>query len=57
MLPKVRIDMVVRDEDVERVFHIIRRHAYTGEVGAGKIFVIPVEETVRIRIGESEEAL
>jgi len=42
----------VDDGDVERVINIISRAAYTGEVGDGKIFVIPVEDAYRIRTGE-----
>ena len=58
MVPKMRIDMVVRDEDAEKVVKIIRERAYTGNIGAGKIFVLPVEEAVRVRTGErGEEAL
>ncbi len=58
MVPKMRIDMVVRDEDAEKVVKIIRERAYTGNIGDGKIFVLPVEEAVRVRTGErGEEAL
>ena len=58
MVPKMKIDMVVRDEDAEKVVKIIRERAYTGNTGDGKIFVLPVEEAVRVRTGErGEEAL
>jgi len=54
----MKIDMVVRDDDVEKVVRIIRETAYTGNVGDGKIFVLPVEEAIRVRTGErGEEAL
>jgi len=43
---------VVKDEDVEKVIQTIIKTAQTGRVGDGKIFVIPVEEVVRIRTGE-----
>lgn len=57
-VPKTRIDMVLRDEDVEKVVKIICESAYTGNIGDGKIFVLPVEEAIRVRTGErGEEAL
>jgi nitrogen regulatory protein P-II 1 len=52
LLPKVTIEVVVKDEDVETVIQTIMKTAQTGRVGDGKIFVIPVEEVVRIRTGE-----
>ena len=52
MLPKVKLELVVDDADVERAVDVIMKAAFTGEVGDGKIFVIPVEEAVRIRTGE-----
>jgi nitrogen regulatory protein P-II 1 len=54
-LPKVKIEIVVKDEDVEKVIQTIMKTAQTGRVGDGKIFVIPVEEVVRIRTGERGE--
>ena len=50
--PKLKIEMVVEDKDKALVVETILKHARTGEVGDGKIFVIPVEEAVRIRTGE-----
>ncbi|HIQ31589.1 MAG TPA: P-II family nitrogen regulator, partial [Aquifex aeolicus] len=47
---------VVKDEDVEKVVDTIVKTAQTGRVGDGKIFVLPVEEVVRIRTGEKGEA-
>ncbi|WP_334134449.1 P-II family nitrogen regulator [Tepidimonas sp.] len=55
-LPKVRIDVVVRDDDVERCIEAIVRAARTGKIGDGKIFVTPVERVVRIRTGEEDDA-
>ncbi len=52
LLPKVKIEIVVRDEDAEEVVELISNFARTGNVGDGKIFVIPVENAVRIRTGE-----
>jgi nitrogen regulatory protein P-II 1 len=53
LLPKVKIEVVVKDPDLERILKAIREAAYTGEIGDGKIFVYPVENTIRIRTGES----
>ena len=52
MQPKMQCEFVVKDEDVEKVVELICSTCRTGEVGDGKIFVIPVEEVVRIRTGE-----
>jgi len=54
-LPKIKIEVVVKDEDVEKVIETIANTARTGRVGDGKIFVIPVEDVVRIRTGERGE--
>ena len=54
-IPKVKLEIVVNDDIVEQVVQIIQEKAQTGEIGDGKIFVIPVEETVRIRTGERGE--
>ena len=57
-LPKVKIETAVKDSDVEKVTEAICKAANTGKIGDGKIFVIPVEQTIRIRTGETgEEAL
>ncbi len=57
-LPKVKIEVVVADQMVGRVIEVIERTAKTERIGDGKIFVVPVEEAVRIRTGErGEEAL
>ncbi len=55
-LPKVKIELVVDDQLLERAIEAIQRAAYTGRIGDGKIFVYPVEEAVRIRTGERGEA-
>jgi nitrogen regulatory protein P-II 1 len=55
-LPKVKIELIVRDEDVERAIEAVVKAARTGKIGDGKIFVMPVEQVVRIRTGESGEA-
>ncbi|MEO2153153.1 MAG: P-II family nitrogen regulator [Aquificae bacterium] len=54
-LPKIKIEVVVKDEDAEKVIETIANAARTGRVGDGKIFVIPVEDVVRIRTGERGE--
>ncbi len=51
-LPKVKIELVLEDELVERALEAIQQAAQTGRIGDGKIFVTPVEEAVRIRTGE-----
>jgi nitrogen regulatory protein PII len=53
--PKVKLECVVATEDVSTVVDAILRHARTGEIGDGKVFVIPVEEAYRIRTGEAGE--
>ena len=52
MLPKTKMELVVVDGDVEKVCDIIMEAARTGEIGDGKIFIIPVEEVIRVRTGE-----
>lgn len=52
MVPKVQFDLVVEDERTDEVVDLFLETAKTGEVGDGKIFVLPVEEVVRIRTGE-----
>ena len=55
-LPKVKVEVVVRDDDVERSIEAIVKAAKTGKIGDGKIFVTTVEQAVRIRTGETDEA-
>ena len=55
-LPKSRIEVFVVDEQVDAVVDTIVRVAHTGSVGDGKIFVLPVEDAVRIRTGESGDS-
>jgi nitrogen regulatory protein P-II 1 len=54
MLPKIQIELVVRDADVETLIATIAASARIGKIGDGKIFVLPVEKTIRIRTGETE---
>ena len=55
--PKLKIECVVESTDADTVTDTILKHARTGSVGDGKIFVLPVEEAIRIRTGESGEAV
>ncbi len=50
--PKLKLEVVVEDKDMGLVVETILKHARTGNVGDGKIFIIPVEEAIRIRTGE-----
>ncbi len=55
--PKLKLEIVVDNSDVPVVTETILRHARTGQVGDGKIFILPVEEAIRIRTGEDGEAV
>jgi nitrogen regulatory protein PII len=55
--PKLKLECVVESEDLEIVKQTILRHARTGSVGDGKLFILPVEEAVRIRTGEEGEVV
>jgi len=55
LLPKVKIEVVVSDQQADEVIRIISEAARTGEIGDGKIFVYSVENAVKIRTGESGE--
>ena len=52
MLPKVKLEVVVSDKNAEDVVSIIQKSAWTGNIGDGKIFILPVEQAIRIRTGE-----
>jgi nitrogen regulatory protein P-II 1 len=53
--PKLKLEVVVDDKDKSVVVETILKHARTGEIGDGKVFVSPVEEAIRIRTGEEGE--
>jgi nitrogen regulatory protein P-II 1 len=55
LLPKIKIELVVLDEDVTVAVDAVARNARTNEVGDGKIFILPVEGVVRIRTGDKDE--
>ncbi|AMD17232.1 nitrogen regulatory protein P-II 1 [Methanobrevibacter sp. YE315] len=52
LIPKTRVELIVNDEDLDRIIDVILENARTGEIGDGKIFVSDVEEVIRIRTGE-----
>ena len=54
--PKLKMEIVVGDDQVERVVSAVRDAANSGKIGDGKIFVLPVDEVVRIRTGETGDA-
>ena len=57
-LPKIKIEVVVEKEMVRKVVELIQKTARTGKIGDGKIFVLPVDEIIRIRTGErGQEAI
>lgn len=55
LLPKTKLEIIVKDENVENVIETIVKTAQTGDIGDGKIFISPVEDVVRIRTGERGE--
>jgi nitrogen regulatory protein P-II 1 len=55
-LPKIKIEIVLNDEQVKRVTEIIESTARTGKIGDGKIFILPIDDVVRIRTGERGDA-
>ncbi|MEO6472832.1 MAG: P-II family nitrogen regulator [Aeromicrobium sp.] len=56
LVPKIRLEVVVDDADIETVVSIIETSAKTGKIGDGKIWVVPVDSVVRVRTGETDEA-
>ncbi|MBU0548364.1 MAG: P-II family nitrogen regulator [Candidatus Omnitrophica bacterium] len=57
LLPKIKIEIIVKDKDVEHISKVIIENARTGEIGDGKIFIYPVDEAIRIRTGEKGEVV
>lgn len=55
-LPKMKIEVVVKSDDVDRCVEAIIKAAHTGKIGDGKIFVTAVERVIRIRTGEQDES-
>lgn len=54
LIPKIQIEIVVKDSDAERIIQVIAEAARTGKIGDGRIFVLPVERSIRVRTGEEE---
>lgn len=54
LLPKIQLEIGVRDSDVDTLVAIITEAARTGKIGDGKIFIMPMEKSIRIRTGEME---
>lgn len=54
-LPKIKIEVILEDDDVQNLIEAIQESAKTGRIGDGKIFVTPVEQIIRIRTGETGE--
>jgi len=52
LLTKARVEIIVPDEDVEKIVKAIREAAQTGQIGDGKIFIHPVDDAIRIRTAE-----
>ncbi|MDD5687434.1 MAG: P-II family nitrogen regulator [Elusimicrobia bacterium] len=52
LLPKIKIEIVAKDQDVERIVKVISETAKTGAIGDGKIFIYNIENAIRIRTGE-----
>ena len=56
LLPKLEINLIVHDKDIDKILETIAKSARTGEIGDGKIFVMPVDDVIRIRTGERGES-
>ncbi len=55
-LPKIKMELVLRDDQVEQAVDVIIETARSGKIGDGKIFIFPVEEAIRIRTGERSDS-
>jgi nitrogen regulatory protein PII len=55
LIPKIKLEVAVEDEQAEAIVQTIRDSAYTGEIGDGKIFVVALADVIRIRTGEHGE--
>ena len=54
-LPKIKIELVVQDDKIDKALEAIRASAHSGRIGDGKIFISPVDNAVRIRTGETND--
>ena len=55
-VPKLKLEIVVAEEDLDQALEAVQQSASTGKIGDGKIFVLPIDETIRIRTGEKGPA-
>jgi nitrogen regulatory protein PII len=55
LLAKIKVEVAVLDDQCEEAVQAIRKAAYTGEIGDGKIFILPLEDSIRVRTGERGE--
>lgn len=55
-LPKIKLEVVVKDDEVKKVIDAVQKAAKTGTIGDGKLFVLPIEGALRIRTGENGES-
>ena len=55
-LPKIKMELVLRDDQVDQAVDVIIETARSGKIGDGKIFIVPVEEAIRIRTGERSDS-
>ncbi|GAB3782795.1 P-II family nitrogen regulator [Nocardioides ungokensis] len=56
LVPKIRVEIVVNDEDADAVVNAVVASAATGRIGDGKVWVVPVESVVRVRTGDLDDA-
>ncbi|HVP94389.1 MAG TPA: P-II family nitrogen regulator [Methanoregulaceae archaeon] len=55
LIPKCKVEVVVKDADAEKITNLIMNAARTGKIGDGRIFVSPVAQSIRVRTGETEQ--
>ena len=56
LVPKIRIEIVVEDGDVDEIVQVVVKAAQTGRIGDGKVWVAPIESVIRVRTGDRDEA-
>jgi nitrogen regulatory protein P-II 1 len=54
-IPKIKIEIIIQSDRVQQVIETIQKSAHTGKIGDGKIFILPMEEVIRVRTGEKGE--
>jgi len=54
LIPKIKLEVIAKDKDTEIIIDTIKAKAHTGKIGDGRIFVMPVERSIRVRTGEEE---